>query len=114
MAPFIPHPVLRNRLVAATVVGLGVGFAFVAFFTSALHDPRPNAVRVGVVGRAPVVMQVQRRLARALPDGFDVRGYGDAAAARRAIHDQSIDGAFIPDRTRPRLLLAGATGANVV
>ena len=48
MASLIPHPALGRRLVAALVVGITVGFAFVAFFTSALHDPEPNALRVGV------------------------------------------------------------------
>jgi hypothetical protein len=114
MTPFIPHPALRTRLLAATGVGLVVGFAFVAFFTSALHDPRPNALRVGVVGPAPVVTEVQQRLAQALPRGFDVRGYENGAAARRAIREQDVDGAFVPDPARPRLLLAGATGASVV
>jgi hypothetical protein len=111
---FIPHPALGKRLIAAMSVALVVGFAFVAFFTSALHDPRPNALPVGVVGPAPAAKQVQRLLAQALPQGFDVRQYSDERAARQAIRQQDIDGAFIPDPSRPRLLLAGATGASVV
>jgi hypothetical protein len=99
---------------AAVGVALVVGLAFVAFFTSALHDPRPNALPVGVVGPAPAAQQVQDRLARALPQGFAVRGYADEAAARRAIREQDIDGAFVPDPNRPRLLVAGAAGAGVV
>lgn len=114
MNSFIPHPALAPRLGAAMAIALVVGFAFIAFFTSALHDPRPNALPVGVVGPAPAAEQVKRRLARALPQGFDVRQYADQAAARRAIRRQEIDGAFVPDPNRPRLLLAGATGASVV
>jgi hypothetical protein len=114
MTPFKPHPALRKRLLAALAVGLVVGFAFVAFFTSALHDPRPNALRVGVVGPPPAAEQVQQRLGQAMPQGFDVQRYDDEAAARHAIREQDIDGAFIPDPVRPRLLLAGASGANVV
>jgi hypothetical protein len=114
MTSFVPHPALRRRLLAATSVGLVVGFAFVALFTSALHDPRPNALRVAVVGSASAVTQVQQRLAQAIPQGFDVRRYPDLAAARRAIREQDVDGAFIPDPAHPRLLLAGATGAAAV
>jgi hypothetical protein len=99
---------------AAAGVALVVGFAFVGFFTSALHDPRPNAVPVGVVGPPAAAHQVQLRLARALPQGFTVRDYTDQAAARRAIRGQDIDGAFVADPDQPRLLLAGATGAGVV
>jgi hypothetical protein len=113
MASLIPHPALGRRLVAALAVGLTVGFAFVAFFTSALHDPEPNALRVGVVGPPAAAQQVQRRLAQALPDGFEVRRYADEAGARRAIREQDVDGAFVPGRGRPRLLLAGAAGGNV-
>jgi hypothetical protein len=114
MTSFIPHPALGRRLLAAMGVALAVGFAFVAFFTSALHDPRPNALPVGVVGPAPAVQQVQRHLARALPGGFEVRDYVDVAAAREAIRDQDVDGAFVPDQEHPRLLVAGATGASAV
>lgn len=114
MNAFLPHPALHKRLLAAFGVGLVVGFAFVAFFTSALHDPQPNALRVGVVGPAAAVEQVQQRLAQAVPQGFDVVRYQDEGAARRAIRDQDIDGVFIPGRGGSRLLVAGATGANVV
>lgn len=114
MASFIPHPALGRRLMVAVGVALAVGFAFVAFFTSALHDPRPNALPVGVVGPAPVAAQVQRRLGEALPQGFAVHRYVDEAAARQAIRSQDVDGAFIPDPNRPRLLVAAATGAGAV
>jgi hypothetical protein len=114
MNAFRPHPALLKRLAAALGAGLVVGFAFVAFFTSALHDPRPNALRVGVVGPAPAVQQVRQGLAQAVPEGFAVERYQDEGAARRAIRDQDVDGAFIPGNGRPRLLLAGADGANVV
>jgi hypothetical protein len=114
MTSFILHRALAKRLMAAVGVALAVGFAFVAFFTSALHDPRPNALPVGVVGPPPAAKQVQRHLAQALPQGFEVHTYGNEAAARRAIREQEIDGAFIPDPNRPRLLVAGATGAGTV
>jgi hypothetical protein len=114
MTSFIPHPALRRRLGAAVGVALAVGFAFVAFFTSALHDPRPNALPVGVVGPPPVAQQVRGHLDQALPDGFEVRDYADEAAAREAIREQDIDGAFVPDPQRPRLLVAGATGSTTV
>jgi hypothetical protein len=114
MTALLPHPALRKRLLAALGIGLVVGFAFVAFFTSALHDPQPDALRVGVVGPAAAVAQVQQRLTQAVPQGFAVDRYRDEGAARRAIRDQDIDGAFIPARGGPRLLVAGAAGANAV
>jgi hypothetical protein len=107
------HPSLLRRLVAATVPGLLVGFAFIAFFTSALHDPRPDGIAVGVVGPPAAQAQVQQRLARALPGAFAVRRYASAPVARRALGRQVIDGAFLPGSREPHLLVAGAAGANV-
>ena len=104
--------ILLRRLLPAVLAGLVVSFAFITFFTSALHDPRPNGLDIGVVGPAPVVVQVDRELAQALPGAFDVHGYPTLAAARDALRAQRIDGAFAPGGRSPTLLLAGASGAN--
>jgi hypothetical protein len=109
----LPHPALLQRLLAAAGVGLAVGFAFIAFFTSALHDPKPNAMRVGVVGPPPGAAQVERQLSRAMPGAFDVHRYADAREATDAIREQELAGAFIPGPRHPRLLTAGADGASV-
>jgi hypothetical protein len=45
----IPHRIHLKRLLPAIVAGLVSSFAFVAFFTSALHDPQPNGLAVAVV-----------------------------------------------------------------
>jgi hypothetical protein len=113
MTAFLPHPALRKRLAAALGVGLVVGFAFVAFFTTALHDPQPNAVRVAVVGPAAAVEQVRARLDAAVPQGFRVERYADELAARDELRDQDVDGVFVSG-SAPRLLLAGASGSSVV
>src|SRR5690349_23554757 len=103
----MPHPALLRRLVVAGAVGLAVGFAFTAFFTSALHDPKPNDMRVAVVGPPSAVAQVQRELSQAIPGGFEVVGSESARAARHAVRDQDVTGAFIPGPGGPTLLLAG-------
>jgi len=109
----LPHPLLLRRLLAAAGIGLVVGFAFVAFFTSALHDPKPNALRIAVVGAPPAAAQVAGRLSQVVPGGFDVRRYSDEREARRAVRKQDIAGAFVPGSAGPRLLLAGGDGVNV-
>jgi len=111
MATHIPSRVHLKRLAPAIVSGLVVSFAFVAFFTSALHDPRPNALTVGIVGSPAAAAQTQRELDRALPGGVAVTRYADEATARAALHAQDADGVFLPS-ARPRLLLAGGAGAN--
>jgi hypothetical protein len=108
----IPHRLHAKRLLPAIVTGLISSFAFIAFFTSALHDPQPNGLKVAVVGPPAAARDLQRGLDQALPGGFDLTRYDDEAAARRALTDQDADGVFIPSATRPRLLLAGGAGAN--
>src|SRR3954468_24136291 len=109
----LPHPVLLRRLVVAAAVGLAVGFAFIAFFTSALHDPQPNRMRIAVVGSPAVAADVTRQLSQAIPGGFDVVRYTTAPGARDAVRTQDVTGAYIPEPGGPALLLAGADGVNV-
>jgi hypothetical protein len=109
----LPNRILLRRLVSAAGIGLVVGFAFIAFFTSALHDPKPNALRVAVVGPPRASAQIAGQLTQAIPGGFDVRRYSSERAARSAIRDQDLAGAFIPGSGGSRLLLAGGDGVNV-
>jgi hypothetical protein len=102
-----------RRLAPAIVVGLVVGFAFVAFFTSALRNPRPSDIKLGVVAPAPTVAHIAGKLDRALPGGFDVRAFRSEDAARRALGNQQLDGVFVPQPSAPQLTLAGGTGSNV-
>ena len=88
----MPHPALLRRLVVAGAAGLAVGFAFTAFFTSALHDPKPNGMRIAVVGPPDTAAQVQRQLSQAIPGGFDVVGFATAGDARDAVRDQNVTG----------------------
>jgi hypothetical protein len=107
----IPHRVHVRRLLPALLVGVVISFAFIAFFTSALRDPRPNGVEVAVVGTPAAVGQLQRGLDQALPNGFALRRYADEGAARRALADQGVDGVYVPG-ARPRLVVAGGAGAT--
>jgi hypothetical protein len=111
MSSHVPHHVHAKLLLPAVLIGLISSFAFVAFFTSALHDPQPNRLAVAVVAGPEVASNVQRSLDQALPGGFDVKRYGGEAAARTALAHQEVDGAFVPSNA-PRLLLAGGAGAN--
>jgi hypothetical protein len=111
-----PSPPLRTlgrRLAPAVLAGSVIAFAFVAFFTSALHNPTPNALRVGVVGPQRLVSDVRARLDQAVPGGFELRRYDQEGAARSALRSQETDGVFLSEDGRPRLLVAGADGANV-
>jgi hypothetical protein len=111
MSSHVPHRVHVRRLLPALLVGVVVSFAFVAFFTTALRDPRPNGVGVAVVAAPATAAKLQRGLDRALPGGFDVVRYADQVPARRALAGQAVDGVYVPG-SHPRLLLAGGAGAS--
>jgi hypothetical protein len=100
-------------LLPATVAGLVIGFAFVFFFTSALHDPKPDGMRVGVVASASVEKEIQAQLDQAIPGGITLESYATAADAREATREQKVNGAFVADSTQPKLITAGALGVSV-
>src|SRR5690348_14930425 len=104
MARFRPHTgfIVANGLFAAV---------FVVLVLSAFHAPSPHGLPVGIVAPATVTGHVQNALGRAVPGGFDLRGYGGEAAARAAIVHGQLTGALIAAPGRLRLLVAQAAGA---
>ena len=104
MARFRPHTgfIVANGLFAAV---------FVVLVLSAFHAPSPHGLPVGIVAPATVTGHVQNALGRAVPGGFDLRGYGGEAAARAAIAHGQLTGALIAAPGRLRLLVAQAAGA---
>ncbi len=108
-----PSAKLLKILLPATAAGFLAGFAFIFFFTSALHDPKPDQMKVGIVAPASVRHGVEAQLNQAIPGGFQLEPYPSPAAAREAIREQEVDGAFVADAAAPRLLTAGALGTPV-
>jgi hypothetical protein len=67
----------------------------------------PRDLPVGVAGPAPAATALEQRLEQR--DGaFDVHRYADAAAARAAIEDREVYGAFVATPTGPIVLTASA------
>ena len=89
---------LLKTLLPATVAGLFVGFAFVFFFTSALHDPKPDGMKVGIVAPAPVRAEVGAQLDQAIPGGIELVSYPSPADAREAVASRRSTGRSSPTR----------------
>jgi hypothetical protein len=100
-------------LLPAAAAGLLIGFAFVFFFTSALHDPKPDGMKVGVVAPASVETAIRSQLDQAIPGAIELESYATAADAREATREQKVNGAFVADPARPILITAGALGISV-
>ena len=100
---FRPHAgfVLASTLFAAI---------FVALTLSAFHAPAPHGLPVGIVASPAVTGKVEDALDAHLPDGFDLRVYPSAAAARAAITHDQVDGALLASPGHLRLLVAEAGG----
>jgi hypothetical protein len=95
--------ILLVPVVAAVVLTL---FAW----PSARLEPRD--LPVGVAGEPAAATAIEQRL-DARGGAFAVHRYADEAAARRAIEERDVYGAFVATPTGPKLLVASAASAAV-
>jgi hypothetical protein len=91
--PLVKHPPWRQLLIASLVVPVVITLAVMAFTWPAARTA-PRDVPVGVVSGGPAGEQVAQGLGRREPGAFDLHLYPDDAAARRAIDDRDVYGAF--------------------
>ncbi|MET9659036.1 ABC transporter permease [Streptomyces sp. NPDC006510] len=96
------------------VIVLAIGSIFVSVFLAAFHAPKPHDLPVAVVGTTAQLAQVTQGLERGLPGGFEVKGYADEDAARRAVQDRTVYAAYVVGAGKSaELLYAGANGPSV-
>ena len=104
----------RSTLRAA-VVGGGLLSGFFAFsFLGALHDPQPHKLPIAIVAPAAVRSALNAELSSHAPGAFDLRAYPSLMAARSAVLERNVDGAFVLGSHHADLLVAGAGGQAVV
>ena len=97
-------PLLAGLVLLVTLIGL---------IASALHDPRPHDVPVGLVGPAAVTEQLTSRFDQAAPGAFKFTTYDSEDAARRALDSRDVDGVLVVGAGGARLIVAGAAGDAV-
>jgi hypothetical protein len=100
------HPQVR-RLAAPAVAVLILLITFVALFTAAFQDPKPNGLAVAVAGPPGVERELQARVDRA-GVGIEFERVASPAAARHEVLEQDAQGALLMEPTGPRLLVASA------
>src|SRR2546423_568116 len=103
LAGLLP-PVIGGLVILVTLVGL-IG--------TAIRDPRPHGIPVGIVGPAPAVQRVSTAFGSAAPGAFELTPYASEAVARAALDARSVDGVLILGAGQPRLIVAGAAGDGV-
>lgn len=91
-------------LIAAIGVVLFVQALFVLSYVDALHHPRPHDVAFGVVGASPVPVAVAKQFS------LKTTEYASESAARTAIDQRKIDGAFVAGPQGATLIVVPAAG----
>ena len=102
-----------QAVVAPIVVGLVVLVALLGLIGTAIRDPKPHDVQVGLVGPDEAVTPLRSALDARAPGTFDFTTYGSEGAARAALDRRDIDGAVILGPS-PRIIVSGAAGDTVV
>jgi hypothetical protein len=110
--PLAAHPPWRQLLIISVALPAVVVAAVLAFAWPAARVA-PRDLPVGIVGSSPAGQHAVEGLDRAEPGGFDFHLFADEAAARSAIHDRDIYGAFIVTTDSVTVLEASAASATV-
>jgi hypothetical protein len=99
----------RPPLAAILLVPVLVALALTMFAWPASRQ-EPRDLPVGVVGTGAPAQEIEQRLGTR-EGAFEIHRYVDVPAAREAIRDREVYGAFVPTPLGPGVLVA--TGASV-
>jgi hypothetical protein len=95
------------------VGGLALLLALAGLIGTAIRDPRPHDIPVGLVGPAAATQQIAGAFGANAPGAFRFSSYESEPAARAAIDARQIDGALVVGPGGPKLIVAGAAGDAV-
>ncbi len=100
---------LPRQLLPPVIGGLLLLVALLGLVGTAIRDPRPHDIPVGLVGPAPAVQQLSTAFGANAPGAFQFTSYASEGDARAAIDSRAVDGVLVLGAS-PRLILAGAAG----
>ncbi|MFD4906472.1 hypothetical protein [Kitasatospora purpeofusca] len=105
-APAVGHSLkhLAFHLLTPLLMCLGMALAY----QGAFHQPEPHHLKVAVVGVTPEARALAGAVQGRAGDALDVTSLPDRAAAEQGLLDRDLVGAFLPDASRPELLVAKA------
>ncbi|WP_327074810.1 hypothetical protein OG196_36515 [Kitasatospora purpeofusca] len=105
-APAVGHSLkhLAFHLLTPLLMCLGMALAY----QGAFHQPEPHHLKVAVVGATPEARALAGAVQGRAGDALDVTSLPDRAAAEQGLLDRDLVGAFLPDASRPELLVAKA------
>jgi hypothetical protein len=98
-----------EMLVPPVIGGLLLLIALLGLIGTAIRDPKPHDIPVGLVGPAPAAEQISTAFGTNAPGAFQFTTYGSEADARAALDTRTVDGVLVLG-SPPRLIVAGAEG----
>lgn len=111
-SPLSGRSAWREVAIAAVALPIVITLAVMAFAWPAGRIA-PRDVPVGIVGTGPATQNAVEGLARAKPGAFDFHLYADQQAARSAIENRDVYGAFAISGDSVTVLKASAAGPSV-
>ncbi|MFK0286055.1 ABC transporter permease [Streptomyces sp. NPDC090499] len=106
------HRAWREAAIAVVVLPMAIALAVMAFAWPAGRIS-PRDVPVGIVGTGPASQHAVEALTRQRPGAFDFRLYPDQQAARSAIGNRDVYGAFAVSGDSVTVLKASAASPSV-
>ena len=92
------------------VAGLLLLLTLLLVLGTAIRDPRPHDLPVGIAAPPPVTQQVVQGFGQTAPGAFAFTTYGSEADALGALDRHEVDAALVVGPAGPRLVVAGAAG----
>ncbi|MEA2643177.1 MAG: hypothetical protein QOG08_203 [Chloroflexota bacterium] len=99
-----------SLLIRPAIAGLLLLITLLGLVGTAIRDPRPHDIPVGLVGPPPAVQQISSAFAANAPGAFEFTSYGSEADARAALDSRGVDAALVLGGSAPVLIVAGAAG----
>src|SRR5437773_749563 len=100
-------------VVAALAAGLVVLVTLLGLIGTAIRDPRPHDIPVGLVGPAPALQQMTTGFDAKAPGTFTFTTYTSEDQARAGIDARDVDAVLVVGAGAPHLIVAGAAGDAV-
>src|SRR3989442_4482043 len=97
----VAAPIAAGLVVLVTLLGL-IG--------TAIRDPRPHDIPVGLAGPPPAVAQITDGFNSKAPGTFQFTAYTSEDQARAALDARDVDAVLVLGAGGPKLIVAGAAG----
>jgi hypothetical protein len=92
------------------VAGLLLLLTLLLVLGTAIRDPRPHDLPVGIVAPPPVALQLTQAFGQNAPGAFAFTTYPTDSDALAAVDRRDVDAALVVGSAGPRLVVAGAAG----